>query len=123
MIGDITGPVTPQATGVFEIPDEFLLFGVDTNGGFSFLSEAFTHTTDVTELQIPFGALFEGAVAAEGNSLAIGLEGISQVLEHRADPLIADQNSFPHEFVSDFSSCLTGPFQSAHRVAGRFVFH
>jgi len=123
MIGDLTGLVTPHATGVFEVTDEFLLFCVDTNGRFSLSSEAFTHPTDMAKLQIPFGALFQGAVAAEGNSLAIGLEGISQVLEHGADPLIADHNFFPLEFIGDFSGSLAGPFQASHRVARRFVFH
>ena len=123
MIGDITDLVTPRATGIFEIPDEFLLFCIDTNDGGLPSGKAFTHTTDMAKLLIPFGAPFEGAVAAEGDSLAIGLEGISQVLEHGADPLIADQNSLCLEFIGDFSGRLAGPFQAGHRVARRFVFH
>ena len=123
MIGDFTGLVTPHATGVFEIPDEFFLFGVDTNDRFLPSSEVFTRTTDMAKLPIPFGTPFERAVAAEGDSLAIGLEGISQFLEHGADPLIADQNSLSLEFIGDFSGRLAGPFQPGHRVARRFVFH
>ena len=123
MIGDITGLITPDATGVFEISDEFFLFCVDAKGRFSFSGETFPHTTDMAKLEIPFGALFEGALTAEGDSLAIGLEGISQVLEHGADPFVADRNSFSQEFVSDFTGRLAGPFQSGHGVASRFVFH
>ena len=111
MIGDITGLVTPHATGVFEVTDEFLLFCVDTDDRFLPSSEVFTHTTDMAKLQIAFGAPLQRAVTAEGDSLAIGLEGISQFLEHAADPLIADHNSFSLEFIGDFSGSLAGPFQ------------
>ncbi len=123
MIGDITGLVTPHAPGVFEIADEFLLFCVDTNDGVLPSGKLFTAAADLAKLPIPFGAPFERAVAAEGDSLAIGLEGIPEFLEHGADPLIANQNSFSFEFVGDFSGSLTGPFQSGHRVACCFVFH
>ena len=97
MIGDITGLITPYATGVFEVTDEFLLFCVDTNDRFLLSSEVFTHTTDMAELLIAFGPPFERAVTAERDSLAIGLEGISQFLEYASDALIADDNSFPLE--------------------------
>jgi len=123
MIGDITSLVTPHATGVFEIPDEFLLFCVDTNDRFLPSGKVFPHATDMAKLQIPLGAPFERAVAAEGDFLAIGLERISQFLEHAADPLIADHNSFPLEFIGDFSGRLAGPFQSGHGVPRCFVFH
>ena len=123
MIGDLTGLVTPDATGVFEISDEFLLLGIDTNDGVLPSGEAVTHTADMAKLPIPFGAPFERSVAAEGDSLAIGLEGVPEFLEQAADPLIADQNSFSFEFIGDFSGRLAGPFQSGHRVACCFVFH
>jgi len=123
MIGDITGLVTPHPTGVFEIPDELFLFCVDTDDRFLPSGKVFPHTTDMAKLQIPFGAPFERAVAAEGDFLTIRLEGISQFLEHAADPLITDHNSFSLEFIGDFSGCLSGPFQSGHRVPGRFVFY
>ena len=93
MIGDITDLVTPHAAGVFEIPDEFLLFRVDTDDRFLPSGKAFTHATDMAKLQVAFGAPLPRTVAAESNSLAIGLEGISQFLEHTANPLVADHNS------------------------------
>ena len=123
MNADNLGLITPDATGVFEIPDEFLLFGIDTNDGFMPAGEGFPHPTDMTKLLIPFLALLEGAVAAERDSFAIGLEGISQFLEHRADPFIADQDAFSLEFSGDFSGGLAGPFESGHGVARSFVFH
>lgn len=55
MIADITGLVTPDATWVFEVPDEFLLFCVDTDDRFLLSSEVFTHTTDMAKLQVAFG--------------------------------------------------------------------
>jgi hypothetical protein len=123
MIGDITGLVTPHATGVFEVTDELLLFCVDTDDRFLASSEVFTHTTDMAKLPIAFGAPFERAVTAERDSLAIGLEGISQLLEYASDPLIADHNSFPLELQGDFSGSLAGPFQAGYRVTRSFVFH
>ena len=123
MIGDITGLVTPHATGVFEIPDEFLLLCIDTNDGFLPSGKVFTHATDMAKLPIPFGTPFERAVATEGDSLVIGLERISQFLEHTTDPLIADHNSSSFEFISDLSGSLAGPFQPSHRVARCLVFH
>jgi len=123
MIGNITSLVTPHSTGVFEVTDEFLLFCVDTDDRFLPSSEVFTHPTDMAELQIASGALFERAVAAERDSLTIGLQGISQFLEHAANPLIADHNSLSLEFIGDFSGSLAGPFQSGHRVPCSFVFH
>lgn len=123
MIADILGLITPDATGVFEIPDEFFLFAVDTNDGFMPAGEGFPLPTDMTKLLIPFLALLEGAVATERGSLTIGLEGISQFLQHRADPFVADQDAFALEFSGDFSGGLAGPFESGHGVARRFVFH
>ena len=123
MIGDITGLITPHTTGIFEIPDEFLLFGIDTNDGVLPSGKLFTHAADMAKLLIPFGTPFERAVAAERDSFAIGLEGISQFLEHRADPFIADQDAFSLEFSGDFSGGLAGPFESGDGVARSFVFH
>ena len=123
MIGDITGLVTPYATWVFEVTDEFLLFCVDTNDRFLPSGKVFPHATDMAKLQIPFGAPLERAVAAEGDPLAIGLKRISQFLEHTTDPLIADHNAFPLEFIGDFSGRLAGPFQAGYRVTRSFVFH
>ena len=55
MVADITGLVTPDATWVFEVPDEFLLFCVDTDDRFLLSSEVFTQTTDMAKLQVAFG--------------------------------------------------------------------
>lgn len=123
MITDVTGLVTPHATGVLEIPDEFLLLGIDTNDGFMPSGKGFTHPTDMAKLPIPFAAALEGAVPAERDSLAIRLEGVSQFFEHAADPLIADHNAFSFEFIGNLPGRLAGPFQSGHRVARGFVFH
>jgi len=123
MIGDITGLLSPHATRVFEISDEFFLFRVDTNDGFLPVGKAFPQATDMAELQVAFGAPLPRAVAAQSDFLAIRLKGISQFLEHAGHPLIADHNSLSAELGGDFAGGLAGPFESGHGVAGRFVFH
>src|SRR3990170_4801057 len=60
MVGHVTGPVTPQTSGVFEVADEFLLLCVDADDRFLISGEALTHTTDAAELQVAFGALLQG---------------------------------------------------------------
>jgi len=123
MIGDNTGLVAPHPTGIFEIPDQFLFFGIDTDDRFLPSGKAFPHSTDQAKLQVAFDAPLLRAVSAQSHSFSIGLEGISQFLEHAANPLAADHNSLALEFPGDFAGSLTGPFQSGHGVTGCFVFH
>ena len=107
----------PFPAGVFEVSDEFFLFGVDGDDGVSGPLIVRDHADNMFKLGIVVFVLapFEG--------LPHRLKAVPHLLEKIADRSLTDRMSFFLQLVRQTRCTFAGPAERRHRISLRYWVH
>src|SRR5450759_889521 len=117
MILDLGGGQLPFDTGVLEVANQLSLLGVHAQHRIAALFKPVPLTGEIAELTVAV------ATGTGGNPLAVGAEGILHLPEKASHGIPTDHDPQTLQLPSDVLGGLTGPFQSADRIAGGFPLH
>ena len=96
---DLRRRLTPSATLVGEVADQFLVLGIDTDDRIACLQELLSHTTNVVKLAVAVG------MHSARQALAVGDQAKAQ-LAQAADRLWCDRSCVPVR-AAEMQSCAS----------------
>src|SRR6516164_242106 len=106
-------PLTQLATGVLEVADQLLLFGVYRNRRFTRGQSGADLSIDIAELFVPI------RTAAALAGLAVALQAVVQLSQQIGDNVVPDAVAHRAQRLGEIAQAATGPQQRRLWVAAR----
>ena len=117
MILDQDGFAVPLGAGVFEVANEFLLLGIDTDDGQASVDKSLSLLTDVKELLVTH-RVFGGR-----DLLAVYAKLEVHLFEQTPHGVLAHRDSPSGEFCGDLARRAPAPLHARDGVSGSIVTH
>jgi len=106
----------PACSRVFEITDQFTLFGVDTHNGVAAALESVSQIAQVEELIVAVGTVVGGAF------LVIDAKGIAHLMKETGDGVGADDDTEVGQGYGNFGRRTPRPLQTSDGITSGIVF-
>ena len=117
MLVDVFSFLTPGRSRISKVSNEFLLFRVHTQDRTTRIFKPLPEVRDQFELPVAIRML------CFGDALAVASKRILLLLEQLTHRIGTDAHSPDAHLPADRSRVFPAPLLTAHRVAGRGVFH
>ncbi len=116
VIVDQAGRQIPARAGIFEIADQFALFGIDADDGYAAALEAMPKITQVEELIVAIRTVVGGAF------LVIDPKRIAHLMKEPGDGVGTDDDTEVTQRQGNLVGSSSGPLQPSDGIAGGVVF-